>query len=302
MDDLHGVVLGEEPPEALSLSVEEGDVASKAVPPAEGRPSEPEDAPVALEGHLHGLIEEPAFLTILLGGEKGPGATLVTQIERIKEKAVITGREGRRLWRAPRDVGDGGLLVEGRPRRVHGDPSGRQRLVGRRGRSPEPCMNRPVTDGAAVAGNRVHGSRVEPSIRLDSTFHGTGAEPLFKRQVARLVKIRGKVVPRGEADKVAHQPEKGLDETLEVSGILTPEVGFGEELVTELGEVRIPRAVNAHDSFQDVAKGAEIAVRGEDSIELPPPKVGDDNCGDRARGDRAHEVRIGGLRTVGGQR
>ena len=136
----------------------------------------------------------------------------------------------------------------------------------------------------------MHGSGVEPSIRLDSTFHRTGAEPLFEREVARLVEIRGEIAPRGEANKVAHQPEKGLDETLEVSGILTPEVSFGEELVTELGEVRIPRAANAHDSFQDVAKGAEIAVRGEDSIKLPPPKVGSDDGGERASGDGAHKV------------
>ena len=106
LDDLHGVGLGEAPPEALSLSVEEGDVAPKAVPPAEDRPSEPENAPVALEGHLHGLIEKPAFLTILLGGEKRPGATLITPIDRIREEAVIAGREGRRLWRASRDVAD----------------------------------------------------------------------------------------------------------------------------------------------------------------------------------------------------
>ena len=136
----------------------------------------------------------------------------------------------------------------------------------------------------------MHRSGVEPSISLDSTFHWTGAEPLLKREVARLVEVRGEIIPRGEADKVTHQSEKGLDETLEVSGILTPKVGLSEELVTELGKVRVPRAVNAHDSFQDVAEGAEVAIGGENGIKLPQPKVGSDNGGERASGDGAHKV------------
>ena len=106
LNDRHGVGLREMPPEALSLSVEEGNVAPKAVPPAEERPSEPENAPVALEGHLHGSREETSLLTILLGGEEGPGATLITPVDRVREEAVIARRKCRRLWRAPRDVSE----------------------------------------------------------------------------------------------------------------------------------------------------------------------------------------------------
>ena len=136
----------------------------------------------------------------------------------------------------------------------------------------------------------MHGSGVEPSIRLDSTFHWTGAEPLLKREVARLVEVRGEIIPRGEADQVTHQAEKGLEKTLEVSGVLPPKVGLSKEAVTELGKVRIPRAVNAHDSLQDVAEGAEVTIGGEDGVKFPQPKVGHDNGDERPNGDGAHEI------------
>ena len=106
LNDGHGVVLREMPPEALGLGVEEGDMAPKAVPPAEEGPSEPKNAPVALKGHLHVAREEPPLLTVLLGGGEGPGATLVAPVDRIREKAVVAGRECRRLWRAARDVSE----------------------------------------------------------------------------------------------------------------------------------------------------------------------------------------------------
>ena len=143
---------------------------------------------------------------------------------------------------------------------------------------------------------------MEPPVTLDSTLHGAGAEPLLKREVARLIEVRGEIIPRGEADQVTHQAEKGLEKTLEVSGVLPPKVGLSKEAVTELGKVRIPRAVNTHDSLQDVAEGAEVTIGGEDGVEFPQPKVGHDHGDEGPDGDGAHEVRIGGLRAVGGQR
>ena len=180
--------------------------------------------------------------------------------------------------------------MEGRPGGVHGDTSSRQRMIGRRRRSAKPCVNRPITNRAAITGDGVHRSGVEPPITLDSTLHGAGGEPLLKREVARLVEVRGEIIPRGEADQVTHQAEKGLEKTLEVSGVLTPKVGLSQEAVTELGKVWIPRAVNAHDSLQDVAEGAEVTIGGENGVKFPQPKIGHDNGDERPNGDGTHEI------------